>query len=64
MGIVLMLLPALIFPRETKAADPELIVTYSNISPIIDGSLRAEWNDTSRNMVNLTGDVNIETWVI
>jgi len=60
---VLMLLLSLTFPRETKAANSELIVTYSGISPIIDGSLRAEWNDTSRNMVNLTGAADIETWV-
>jgi hypothetical protein len=60
---LLMLLLPVFFSGETAAANSELITTYSGISPIIDGSLGAEWNDTSRHLVNLTGAADIETWV-
>ena len=58
-----MLLLSACFPREIAAANSELVVTYSSISPVIDGSLRAEWNDTTKHVVNLTGAADVETWV-
>jgi hypothetical protein len=60
MALLMLLLPVF-FSGETAAANSELITTYSGVSPIIDGSLGAEWNDTSRHLVNLTGAVDIET---
>ncbi len=49
--------------RETAAANSALIVPYSDVSPIIDGSLSAEWNDTLRYVVNLTCAGDVETWI-
>jgi hypothetical protein len=40
-----------------------LLVQYSDISPTIDGFLRAEWNDTTPYVVNMSGAIEIETWI-
>jgi hypothetical protein len=43
---------------------PQLQAKYSSIAPVIDGYLgSAEWNDTAKYLIDLTGDTDIETWL-
>jgi hypothetical protein len=60
---IFLLVSAFFVARATKAANADVLVTYSGMPPVIDGSLGAEWNDTSKYVVNLTGPANVETWV-
>lgn len=64
-GVSLAFLILLGFPRNALAfIPPELVAKYSAIVPTIDGYMSsAEWNDTRKQVINLTGATNIEAWL-
>jgi hypothetical protein len=62
--VALLFLVSFIFlPHVSAAAPTELVVMYSDVSPSIDGTLGAEWNDTTSYVVYLNGTTDIEAWI-
>lgn len=62
--IALLLLASFIFlPRVSADSPTELVVIYSDVSPTIDGTLGAEWNDTKSYSIYLNGTTDIEAWI-
>lgn len=60
----LFLTALIVIPRARGNAVSGFVAAYSTISPVIDGHLgTAEWQDATREKINLTGPSDLETWV-